>query len=73
MFQALADQLLAIEGGLPVAAEALDKFGVLGLFLSVEILQLAADLDDAGKAGAVLGAELGLFLFEIAAAGVNLL
>ena len=73
LLQALAHQLLAIERGLPVAAEALDQFGVLGLFLPVEILQLAANFDDAGKAGAVFGAELGLFLLQIAAAGVNLL
>jgi hypothetical protein len=65
--------LFAIKRGLPVAAEALDEFGVLGLFLAVEILQLAANLNDTGKAGAVFGTELGLFLFQIAAAGVNLL
>ena len=46
---------------------------VLGLLLPVEILQLAANLDDAGKVWAVLDAELGLFLFEFAAAGLNLL
>ena len=73
LLQALAHQLLAVEGGLPVAAKALDELGVFGLLLAVEILQLAADFNDAGKAGAVFGAELCLFLLEIAAPGVNLL
>ena len=73
LLQALAHQLLAIESGLPVAAEAFDQFRVLGLLLPVEILQLAANFDDARKAGAVFGAELGLFLLQVAAAGVNLL
>ncbi len=53
--------------------EAFDKFRVLGLFLPVEILQLAANFDDAGKARTVLGAELSLFLLKIATPGVNLL
>ena len=61
--EAFAHQLLAVEGGLPVDSEACDQFGVLGLFLPVEILQLAANLDDTGKAGAVFGAELSLLLF----------
>ncbi len=73
LLQAVAHHLLAIESGLPVAAKALDQFCVFGLLLPVEILQLAADFNDARKAGAVLGAELGLFLLQIAAAGVNLL
>jgi hypothetical protein len=67
LLQAFAHQLLAIESGLPVAAEALDELRVFRLLLPVEILQLAADFDHARKAGAVFGAELGLFLLQIAA------
>ena len=73
LLEVVAHQLLAIDGGLPVAAEACDEFGVFGLFLPVEILELAADFDDARKAGPVFGAELGLFLLQIAAPGVNLI
>ncbi len=65
--------MLAVESGLPVAAEALDEFRVFSLLLPVEILQLTADFNHARKAGAVFGAELRLFLLQIAAAGVNLL
>ena len=73
VFKILADQLLAVDGHLPCAAEALHQPGILGLLLPLQILQLAANLDDAGKVGAVLDVELSLFLFELAALGVNLL
>ena len=73
LFQALAHQLLAVESSLPVAAEALDEFRIFGLLLPVEILQLAADFDHARKTRAVFGAELRLFLLQVAAARVNLL
>ncbi len=73
LFQALAHQLFAVQRSLPVAAESLNEFRVFRLLLPIEILQLTANLNHARKIGAMFGAELGLFLLQIAAAGVNLL
>jgi len=49
----LLRQLLAIESGLPIAAKARDELRVLGLLLSVEILQLTSDFNHAESWGRV--------------------
>ena len=71
--EVFAHQLLAVGSRLPCAAESLHQLGVLGLFLLVQILQQPVNLHHAGKVWTMLDAELGLFLFQIALAGVNLL